>query len=42
MFEGFYEETIQFLWEIRLNNQRPWFQDHKQVLQDIARFLQDA
>ncbi len=34
MFEGFYEETIQFLWEIRLNNQRPWFQDHKQVYLD--------
>lgn len=30
MFEGFYEQTIQFLWEIRMNNQRPWFQDHKQ------------
>lgn len=24
MFQGFYEETIQFLWELRLNNQRPW------------------
>lgn len=30
MFQGFYEETIQFLWELRLNNQRPWFQAHKQ------------
>lgn len=30
MFQGFYEETIQFLWELRLHNQRPWFQAHKQ------------
>ena len=30
MFEGFYEETTRFLWELRLNNERPWFQAHKQ------------
>lgn len=34
MFQGFYEETIQFLWELRLNNQRPWFQAHKQEYLD--------
>lgn len=31
MFQGFYEETVPFLWDLRLNNQRPWFQAHKQV-----------
>ena len=30
MFQGFYDETIQFLWELRLNNERPWFQANKQ------------
>lgn len=30
MFQGFSEETIQFLWGITLNNDRGWFQTHKQ------------
>lgn len=30
MFQGFSDETIQFLWGIRLNNERPWFQAHKE------------
>lgn len=30
MFQGFSEETIQFLWGIRFNNERPWFMEHKQ------------
>ena len=30
MFEGFSPETIDFLWGIRMNNNRPWFQEHKQ------------
>lgn len=34
MFQGFYEETTRFLWELRLNNQRPWFQAHKQEYLD--------
>ena len=29
MFEGFREETMQFLWGVRLNNQRSWFLEHK-------------
>ena len=30
MFEGFTPETIDFLWGIRMNNNRDWFQAHKQ------------
>ena len=29
MFEGFSPETVDFLWGIRMNNQRDWFQAHK-------------
>jgi len=29
MFEGFSPETIDFLWGIRMNNQRDWFLEHK-------------
>lgn len=30
MFEGFTPETIDFLWGIRMNNNRQWFTPHKQ------------
>lgn len=30
MFEGFSPETFDFIWGIRLNNERAWFQDHKE------------
>ena len=30
MFEGFTPETIDFLWGIRMNNNREWFLAHKQ------------
>ncbi len=30
MFEGFSPETVDFLWGIRMNNNRDWFQAHKQ------------
>lgn len=30
MFQGFSDETIDFMWGIRLNNRRDWFQAHKQ------------
>lgn len=30
MFEGFTPETIDFLWGVRMNNNRDWFQAHKQ------------
>ncbi len=29
MFEGFSPETFDFLWGIRMNNDRQWFMDHK-------------
>ena len=29
MFEGFSPETVDFLWGIRLNNNREWFTEHK-------------
>ena len=28
-FQGFYPQTIDFLWGIRFNNNREWFNDHK-------------
>lgn len=30
MFEGFTPETGEFLWGIALNNERPWFLEHKE------------
>lgn len=30
MFQGFSQKTNDFLWGIRLNNERPWFEAHKQ------------
>lgn len=29
MFEGFTRETSDFLWDLSFNNERPWFQEHK-------------
>lgn len=34
MFNGFQPEAIDFLWGIRFNNNREWFQNHKQEYQD--------
>jgi uncharacterized protein (TIGR02453 family) len=31
MFQGFSEETIQFMWGIRFNNRRDWFLEQKPV-----------
>lgn len=31
MFTGFSAETIDFLWGIRFNNNREWFEAHKQI-----------
>lgn len=36
MFHGFSEETTQFLWGIRFNNERPWFEAHKQEYLDYV------
>ena len=30
MFKGFSPETVDFLWGIRMNNNREWFMEHKQ------------
>ena len=29
MFTGFSQDTIDFMWNIRLNNNKPWFEAHK-------------
>ena len=29
MFEGFSQRTIDFMWNLRLNNNKPWFEEHK-------------
>lgn len=34
MFQGFSQMTQEFLWGIRFNNQRDWFNQHKQAYQD--------
>ena len=31
MFTGFTDETVDFMWGIRFNNQRAWFEEHKEV-----------
>lgn len=30
MFTGFTNETVDFLWGIRFNNERPWFESHRE------------
>lgn len=35
MFQGFTPGSIEFLWGIRFNNERPWFQKHKQQYIDL-------
>ena len=34
MFTGFTPETIDFLWGIRMNNNRDWFLEHKKQYTD--------
>ena len=36
MFTGFSPETFDFLWGLRLNNEKSWFEAHKQ---DYVNFL---
>ena len=31
MFQGFSQETVDFMWGIRFNNERNWFEAHKDV-----------
>jgi len=30
MFEGFSQYTIDFMWNLRFNNNKPWFEEHKE------------
>ncbi|MDD6188394.1 MAG: DUF2461 family protein [Clostridiales bacterium] len=34
MFKGFSDATTDFLWNIRFNNERAWFTEHKQEYLD--------
>lgn len=34
MFTGFTDQTVDFMWNIRFNNERPWFEAHKQEYLD--------
>ena len=29
MFQGYTQETVDFMWGIRFNNERGWFLEHK-------------
>lgn len=46
MFQGFSQETIDFMWGIRFNNERTWFEAHKEeykaVLETPMRELNKA
>lgn len=33
MFQGFSDATVDFMWGVRFNNERAWFQQHKQEYQ---------
>ena len=33
MFRGYTQQTVDFMWGIRFNNERGWFMDHKDVYQ---------
>jgi uncharacterized protein (TIGR02453 family) len=35
MFQGFTDQTVDFMWGIRFNNERGWFLDHKQEYLDF-------
>jgi len=34
MFQGFTDQTVEFLWGIRFNNERTWFEAHRQTYLD--------
>lgn len=31
MFQGFSEQTVDFMWGIRFNNEKSWFEQHKEL-----------
>ena len=36
MFQGYTQGAIDFLWGLKLNNERAWFQEHKQEFTDLV------
>ncbi len=34
-FKGFSQATIDFMWNLRLNNNKPWFEEHKQEFIEV-------
>ena len=36
MFQGYTQGAIDFLWGLKLNNERPWFQAHKGEFQELV------
>lgn len=34
MFQGYTQQTVDFMWGIRFNNERGWFMEHKREYQD--------
>ena len=42
MFTGFTDATVDFMWGIRFNNERPWFEAHKETyLSELYRPMKD-
>lgn len=42
MFNGFTQETSDFLWELMFHNERPWFQEHKEQFERCLKSPFDA
>ena len=36
MFQGFSQGAVDFLWGVRFNNERSWFEAHKQEYLDLV------
>ena len=36
MIQGYTQGAINFLWGLKLNNERTWFQEHKQEFIDLV------
>ncbi len=41
-FTGFTQKTIDFLWDIRLNNNKSWFEEHKEEFKQYLQFPMKA
>lgn len=35
MFQGFTQQTSEFLWDLSFNNERPWFQAHRETFEEV-------